>query len=140
MKMRRQTTKPKRCENCKNKFSRKRYKSGRLEDLSDWIKRRFCSQTCAKKFLTKNKHPNWKGGIKHRPDGYIRDSATDKYIHRKVIEKNLGRKLKKWEHVHHKNGDKSDNNFGNLQIMTNSSHRMLEVKKQKRGNDGKFTK
>lgn len=46
----------------------------------------------------------------------------DYYFHRLVIEKSLGRYLTANEHVHHKDGDKRNNELSNLQVVSASEH------------------
>ena len=51
--------------------------------------------------------------------GYKRFKDSDKLVHRCVAEKMLGRPLRDTEIVHHKNRDKQDNSFDNLQVFKN---------------------
>ena len=44
------------------------------------------------------------------------------YVHRKVMEQKLGRKLQPDELVHHKDEDKLNNNPGNLELTNRSLH------------------
>mgnify|MGYP001221489433 CR=1 FL=1 len=69
-----------------------------------------------------------------KKDGYIMVwKPTHKYawkngyvkLHRLVMEKELGRYLKPNEVVHHKDGDKLNNDINNLQIMTKAGHRAI---------------
>ena len=52
--------------------------------------------------------------------------------HRWIMENHLGRKLEKWEHVHHINDDSSDNRLENLEVLSNSDHQRKEYKFRKK--------
>lgn len=56
--------------------------------------------------------------------GYIQINRNGKrtFLHRKVAEDKLGRKLKPGEVVHHVNGNKTDNSFDNLYVCKNKNH------------------
>ena len=54
--------------------------------------------------------------------GYKRFKDSGKLVHRRVMERKLGFRLRKDVIVHHINGIKTDNRFENLQLMTNKEH------------------
>lgn len=110
------------CEHCKEPYLIRHNKGGR-----------FCSHSCkalgldtiAKLTHKRGKDsPNWKGG-KNIIKGYIRVYAPEhpyatksRYVmeHKLIMEKHLGRYLKPYEIIHHKNGVKTDNRIENLEL------------------------
>lgn len=72
-------------------------------------------------------NPNWKGGIQH--GNYVYKSIgvnMRQPLHRYLMEKLLGRKLRDGEVIHHIDGDKYNNNLSNLFLCKNmAQHRVL---------------
>lgn len=71
-------------------------------------------------FRKGSKHHCWKGGRHKNSNGYISILVEGKKFleHRVIMEKFLGRKLDKFETIHHKNGIKDDNRIENLELWT----------------------
>lgn len=60
--------------------------------------------------------------------------------HRYVVERHLGRRLRRREYVHHINGVKTDNRIENLAVITPAQHNTLHKKgcKAQRDVQGRF--
>lgn len=61
-------------------------------------------------------------------NGYYVDTETGEFLHRKIAEMIIGRKLIIGEEVHHINGDKLDNRPDNLEVLSAEEHRRRHYK------------
>jgi len=82
-------------------------------------------------------HPRWNGGIRDNQSNgiYVRvgryASGATRYrkLARVIMERHLGRLLKRCEVVHHINGDNHDNRIENLQLLSSQAeHAKIHVK------------
>ena len=130
------------CEECGKEYVRR----SKLDKPA-----RFCSKRCSGIWQSRigvqnvtaiaRLSPNWKGGIRKRKAGRLMIYAPDHpyssagyvWIHRLVLEKLLGRPLEPGELVHHIDGDPTNNNPDNLQIVTASEH--AKIHDAERGRD-----
>lgn len=104
----------KKCERCGVEFRT------RLDQLANGLGK-FCGRKCA------NQLKKWRGG-RHIERGYVKiytGNERYEFEHRLVVEKHIGRKLRKDEVVHHINRIKTDNRIENLQIVSPSEHRAI---------------
>lgn len=105
--------------------------------------RNYCSEECRSKaiksFYSGEDHMSYTSG-KYIHDGYVHikkpghhRADLNGYVpeHILVAEEKTGRKIKKTEHVHHDNENRSDNSPENLIVMTVSEHRRLHAIKTK---------
>lgn len=81
------------------------------------------SYTKGHKGMQQEDNPNWRGGFVMR-NGYKarRINGRRIYLHRYVMEQKLGRRLSRYEHVHHINHDKLDNRPENLVVLSPKEH------------------
>jgi len=95
---------------------------------------------------TGNQNPRWKGGktmlngytiirAPHHPNCYSNGYIPE---HRLVMEKHLDRFLLRTEHVHHINGNRTDNRIDNLIVLSNSEH--IRTHRNQEVADGSYRK
>ncbi len=87
-----------------------------------------CKQ-CHREFSRKSsrtQHQNYCGNYKifldHGYECYIGQTGKKVYVHRKVLEKKLKRKLIKGEVTHHKDNNKRNNDPENIELKTEQTH------------------
>lgn len=98
------------CDHCGVTYSK--------PDNKAYINSRYCSKACAT------------GARNHVPDSEFRaryrqvktPDGRKLLKHRWVMEQHLGRRLERWEQVHHKNHDRLDNRIENLELVTSAEH------------------
>ncbi len=110
----------------------------------------YCSYSClGKRDKTGSNNPRWNGGRIKKGNGRVAVYApnhpdavlyggTHILEYRLIAEKKLGRRLLRNEIVHHKDGNAGNNEFSNLEIMTQKEHARLHVNRDKK--TGQFKK
>jgi hypothetical protein len=106
-------------------------------NMSIAAKRRFEDPVQREKYQNQN-HPAWKGGMTMHTDGYIlvrlpnHPESVNGYVreHHLVWERHNGRPVPPGHVVHHKDGNRTNNNIENLQLMMTGEHIGLENKRR----------
>ena len=59
---------------------------------------------------------------------YRNNRRVNSYLHRRIVEKAIGRKLTDHEVIHHINGNKTDNRLENLMVLDVIEHHRLHMR------------
>ena len=110
------------CSSCGGKFLRKPFDIARAIKKSGTWRCKACTLT------VRNKASAYPEGTRRKVlAGYVEIKVNGSWIreHRHIAEQHLGRKLLPCEIVHHRNGQKNNNDPGNLEVMTHAEHTVL---------------
>ena len=98
------------------------------------LNKNFCSAKCKNKFQSETHGCNWKGG-KQKNGRYIAiwlSKGKRIFEHRLVMEKKIGRKVRKGEVIHHINGNPIDNRIENLVLCKTHGQHTAKFHPQKK--------
>lgn len=118
------------CKRCQRPFHR----------ANGNVSAKYCDRVCALRDLNTPEHQRKAGlaggnvkkiqrGLNVQKTTYIKENGQ--HQHRIVAQKLIGRQLKRGEIVHHKDGDKHNNDPKNLEVMTQSEHIKLHLHTKK---------
>lgn len=110
-----------------------------------------CGRTCRARFAAKHlkgpmsgKFTGWSINRDYInvyfPNHPNKNRANNVPLHRLIMEAKIGRYLNKKEIVHHKDGDKYNNHWDNLEVLSASEHMIEHNKTRLRGSLGRFLK
>jgi hypothetical protein len=124
---------------CKEKYSKERKRQVCLQCNKVFYKQYktvCCSTKCRSLYFSGKNCTSYVNGKSKQATGYIVILTGPKkyeFEHRLIMEKKIGRKLKKREVVHHINGIKTDNRIENLLLMDKKDHdRMHTIERHKK--------
>lgn len=100
--------------------------------------RRTCGKACENRERFKNiiKQEYWWKNEAGYIEGNVWIEGKRRRVkqHRWIMEKHIGRKLSRWETVHHIDGDKTNNHIRNLEILDHVQHALLHNAERKISN------
>ena len=121
---------------CTPEYRAKLSRIAKEKGYGKWmLGKKLSKKTCQKisKANFGRKGNSWKGGKFCDKDGYVfihtgiyHKNKKKRYVleHRLIMEKHIGRKLKKNEVIHHIDGNPSNNNVSNLKLFSSHSEHM----------------
>lgn len=92
---------------------------GNVKELIAKVRSQRCHSCVSSKPRLSTLNKKTKAGYKM----IVREGKGNRvYLHRYIMEQYLGRKLSRNEHVHHIDGNRSNNKLENLELLTATEH------------------
>jgi len=108
----------KRCIRCAQK--------GHIETEATKLKKSLANRrSIDHKFISKNSGYVWVHLYRESPFYPMANKRNLIMEHRLVMARHVGRCLTSREHIHHNNGDKTDNRIENLELISQANHNMM---------------